>query len=334
MTRPIGKHIALQLLVFLCWSIVAPLALFTGRLPESIPYRGAVAVVYLLLVYTLFIKGYLLRSPKERKGDRWDMLRLRPLEGPALVWTLASVPLLLALSWSLAQVYVGLVPVPPEAFNPFGDLLGSMEGRLVIILLAVGMAPVIEELFFRGLIQVPLERKYDPARGLLFASALFAAVHFLPWVFPIHLFLGIVFGFVVWATRSIWSGVLLHAANNGVAVIALVAPGAEEVTPTIWAGGPSAEWWVALGVLAGTAALCRPVAYRLLEAGRGAADGERVEHERYGFEQPDEPGEPPVTGDRRPVGDRSEPGDARGAGDADATPSPVDDTRGNEREWQ
>lgn len=325
MPRSTAKHITVQLLVFLCWSIVAPLALFVGRLPDSVPHKALIAVVYLLLVYTLFLRGYLLRSSKERKRHRWAMLRLRPLEGPTLRWTLASVPLLLVLSWALAQVYVGLVPVPPEAFNPFGDLLESAEGRLIVILLAVGMAPVIEEFFFRGLVQFPLERRYGPAPGLLVASALFAVVHFLPWVFPIHLFLGVVFGFVVWATRSIWSGVVLHAANNGIAVLALVTPGEEEVTPTVWASGPDAQWWIALGVLAGAVALCRPMAYRLLEAGRGAAWGESGPYERGGLVHPGGPGR---TDDRH--GEvRGEPRELSGGGGEDA-----DASSEGEHEWQ
>ncbi|MDQ3388736.1 MAG: CPBP family intramembrane metalloprotease, partial [Gemmatimonadota bacterium] len=68
-----------------------------------------------------------------------------------------------------------------------------------------------------------------------------------PWVLPIHLALGLAFGYAVWATRSIWSGVVLHAANNAVATLGL--RGEATPTPTVWETGDPASLLQALGVL-------------------------------------------------------------------------------------
>src|SRR5690606_8405476 len=154
-------------------------------------------------------------------------LRLRPLHGAALTWTLVAIPVLLVLSWALGDVYTRLVPVPPESLNPFEALLSESDGRLLITVFAVGIAPIVEEFTFRGLVQRGHDRRYGAATGIILAAAMFALVLLLPWVFPLHFFLGAAFGFAVWAPRSIWTGVLLHTANNTAAMIGFAVSGEE-----------------------------------------------------------------------------------------------------------
>jgi len=95
-----------------------------------------------------------------------------------------------------------------------------------------------------------LERKLGPAPGIGIAAALFAAVHLLPWIFPLHFFLGIALGYSVYVTRSIWTGVILHAANNATALLATGIQTNEPISaPTLWEAGLTSEWWIALLVL-------------------------------------------------------------------------------------
>ncbi|HEV2131124.1 MAG TPA: CPBP family intramembrane glutamic endopeptidase, partial [Longimicrobiaceae bacterium] len=199
---------------------------------------------------------------------RWAVLRLRPLPPRALLWTLAAVPALLATSWGLWEVYVGLVRVPAETLNPYAQLTGTPLGSLSLALLAVGVAPLLEEFFFRGLIQQPLERRWGPARAILFTGALFAAIHLLPWIFPLHLFLGLAFGWVVYATRSIWPGVILHAANNAAALLGLEGGEDPVARPTIWEVGFGVDWWTGLALLTAGAVMCVWVARGLWAASR------------------------------------------------------------------
>ena len=53
-----------------------------------------------------------------------------------------------------------------------------------------------------------LERRWGAPAGISVAAAIFAVIHVLPWVFPLHFFLGLAFGYAVYATRSIWSGAM------------------------------------------------------------------------------------------------------------------------------
>lgn len=251
------------LLLFLVWNVAASLCLLFS-IQLGYPLLGlAISIgLYCLLLWAVVLR-------RDVPLRRLALLRLRPLDLETARWTLAGVPVLLALSWALGEVYVRLVPVPPESFNPFGDLMVTAEGRLAVTMLAVGIAPVLEEFFFRGFLQGLLERSLGSIVGLVAAAAIFAAIHVLPWIFPLHFFLGLAFGYAVWATRSIWSGVILHAANNAAAVAGLGLEGEDpSPAPTLWQVGPDLGWWASLAILLVSAALAYLVAVRLYRAGR------------------------------------------------------------------
>lgn len=264
--RSILKHFGVFLIWYVASSAVVAVALM--RDPPLIP--PVVAPVLILLLFFALLRGYLLPPGSHAAAlRRRATLRVRPLRADTLRWTLIATPVLLALSWALQQVYFSLVPVPAESLNPFQHVTASPVGRLTIAVLAVGIAPVLEEFFFRGLIQRSLERRWGPAAGIAGAAGLFAAMHVLPWIFPLHFFLGLAFGFAVYASRSIWTGVVLHAANNAVALIGILLDDAPpSPAPTLWERGVDVEWWSAVLLLALALAAAAWTGRRLWEAGR------------------------------------------------------------------
>jgi len=227
--------------IFLLWNLAAGgFLLFT---PFPVNLVGALALSGFL------VQGYLVR-PGRGEVRRWAYMRIRPLPPETLRWTLVGVPVLLLLSWSVGDVYTRFVPVPLESLNPFEAIMRTWQGRLTITVFAIAVAPVIEEFIFRGAIQRIFVRRYGPARGIAVAAGMFAIVHFLPWVLPLHFLLGCAFGYAVWATRSIWAGVILHAANNTAAVVGLaIGDGAMEPTGGFWDVGVTVDLWVSLAAL-------------------------------------------------------------------------------------
>jgi membrane protease YdiL (CAAX protease family) len=254
-------QVAKYLGVFLLWNLIVGFFLF-----YTPPAFGLPAA---LMLSGLLLWGYLLRDG--RRGDparRWATLRLRPLSGSTLRWTAAAIPVLLVFAWALGDVYTRLIPVPPESLNPFEEILATPAGRMAVAIFAVAVAPIVEEFLFRGLIQRHMERRYGVIVGIGGASALFALVHVLPWVYPLHFFLGVSFGFAVWATRSIWTGVVLHAANNSAAMVGLALSGDEPgATATLWEVGVTADLWVSLFLLAVAGVAAVWVARNLMIAG-------------------------------------------------------------------
>lgn len=280
------KAVLKEIGIFLLWNIAVGLAILL------LPPAPGTVIALLLSGWLLF--RYILRHGKSGQARRWALLRLRPIAPEQLKWVCFGVPFVIVFSWGLGEIYTRLVPVPPETFSTFGPLTSTIYGRLALAMLAVAIAPLVEEFVFRGLIQTRIERKIGSAGGIGVAAALFAAVHLLPWIFPLHFFLGIALGYSVYITRSIWTGVILHAANNATALLATGIQTDEPISaPTLWEAGVTAEWWIALLVLiiSGTGlawvvhglraarlpanTLAPPASTRLsVEVSKGAADDE------------------------------------------------------------
>jgi membrane protease YdiL (CAAX protease family) len=241
---PLLRHLVVFVLYFLSLSLA-----FSASLVLALP--PVVNLLGVLAVFGLVMRLYLLRHYHPQPGTDRNPLWANSLRGRRLRWVLAAAPAMLLLSWALGEVYVRLVPVPARVLDPFGELTADPGNLLLIAVVAIVVAPVVEEFFFRGLIQHELEEKWGIAPAVVATSLLFALVHVdtLPWVIPLHFVLGSVFGWVVWATRSVWAGVVLHAVNNAAAVIGL-GLGAPEAQPTVWETGMDRGGWLALAGLA------------------------------------------------------------------------------------
>jgi membrane protease YdiL (CAAX protease family) len=95
-------------------------------------------------------------------------------------------------------------------------------GALVAVLLAiVVMAPLAEELFFRGWLQSAIENELPRekrARAVLYAALAFAAVHFGSFYVP-QLVLGLIAGALFFWSGALLPGILAHAVHNGLATL-------------------------------------------------------------------------------------------------------------------
>ena len=100
----------------------------------------------------------------------------------------------------------------------------TLEARydyLLVILLAVVIGPLVEELLFRGFLTDTLA-KYRGFGGVLIAALLFAAAHMERGVVFNLAILSVFLGYIYRKTGSLWYSLLFHMAINGLAVVALI----------------------------------------------------------------------------------------------------------------
>ena len=111
-----------------------------------------------------------------------------------------------------------------ELFNASSTL----EERILIILLAVTVAPLAEEFFFRFFLYGVVKRYFGRGVGVVANALLFAAVHaHLPSLAPLFV-LGICFTIAYEWSGSILVSMTMHALFNALALTALAFP---EVIP-------------------------------------------------------------------------------------------------------
>ncbi len=79
----------------------------------------------------------------------------------------------------------------------------------------VALAPLLEEVLFRGVLLAVLRRYLGAAGGIVVSALLFMAVHQQPVTFLPLFWLGLVLGFVYHYTGSLAAPVALHALHNG-----------------------------------------------------------------------------------------------------------------------
>ncbi len=142
--------------------------------------------------------------------------------GTGIVFYLATMPFLwfYSLLYQLALRSAGYEPTWQEvaealsADNPFAV-------RVYLGFLAVVLAPVFEEVLFRGIGLPVLARKFGAAPAVILVSALFAAIHFhVPSLVPLFV-IAVAFSLAYIHTGSILVPVVMHGLFNAVNVVVM-----------------------------------------------------------------------------------------------------------------
>ena len=145
-----------------------------------------------------------------------------------------SIPLIVAgmLFINLCSEFLGLPDLMQDTF------LGMSRNVFGIISITI-MAPLVEELLFRGAIQGYMLRKgMKPLNAILIASAIFGIVHMNPIQIPFAFAIGLIFGWLYYRTGSVVPGIIGHFINNSIACLQMATLTEEEFNTktTEWLG--------------------------------------------------------------------------------------------------
>ena len=155
-----------------------------------------------------------------RRTDRtWaDMLPLaiRDIDCNWRVWLsvgLSIVGLVIMVS-ELSKAVIYVLPMPEAMQDFFRKLIGKETSYLSALFTVALVAPLVEEVLYRGIILRGLLAHRTPNWAIFWSAILFAAFHLIPWQFPVSFILGIVFAWWVIQTGSLWPAILGHTLNN------------------------------------------------------------------------------------------------------------------------
>ena len=120
----------------------------------------------------------------------------------------------------IGEFVTSQIPITGPFFGKYYDFFTDLMSQLtnnpvVMILTAVIMAPIFEEIIFRGIIQKGMiNNGVKPWKAIFIASIIFGLVHGNPWQFVGAVLLGCVLGLVYYKTKSLLLPMLLHGFNN------------------------------------------------------------------------------------------------------------------------
>lgn len=123
----------------------------------------------------------------------------------------------------LSAIAVAWLPFfAPDQVQDVGfNNLTSQQGYMLAFLTLVGVAPIVEEVFFRGYLYGKLRRAVPVWLAIVVTSAVFAAFHG-QWNVAVDTFaLSVVLCSLREITGSIWAGILLHMLKNAIAFYVL-----------------------------------------------------------------------------------------------------------------
>jgi len=199
-----------------------PLELLAWLLPEPLRSHELFRSALELVVYGLSL-GLAIRFGLRRKS-------LTLVERPALRFT--RVPVSLLAMVGVLTVFMGFIIDPITALIPtpawFEQMMSeALRPNLFSFISVVILAPLLEEILFRGIILEGLLKNYSPAKAILGSAVLFGAVHFNIWQGIAGLLAGLFLGWVYWKTRSLVPCILIHAVNNLLAFVVTMYVGVE-----------------------------------------------------------------------------------------------------------
>lgn len=144
-------------------------------------------------------------------------LRMVPVD---MVWALLGPVLQLVISLAYAPFVSS-----EEVERPARELANRAAGSpaqfvLLAIATAIG-APLVEEVFFRGLLLRTLRTKLMPLVAVVVGGVIFSAFHFEPLQFPALAFFGIVAGLLTVRSGRLGPAIWLHIGFNAVTMAAL-----------------------------------------------------------------------------------------------------------------
>lgn len=146
---------------------------------------------------------------RAREGDKYTIEH--SAAGLSPTYILLGIALLVALSIALLPLQ-NVVPVDARSFPRGGWTLFAV----------VVLAPIFEEIIYRGKLYGMLLRDMTPFWATMLSSLCFGVVHLEPIVIIEATLSGVVFSYFYIQRRSIFSPIILHMANNAFAYLLLM----------------------------------------------------------------------------------------------------------------
>ena len=163
----------------------------------------------------------------------------------ALQWPSAPARVRLALRsfplWWLIPVGVGMVglqivlsdlvnfllyvvPPPDELPLPADLFFGDEDSLWAAAVTLVLIAPVTEELLFRGVLMHGLLGRHRPWVAIVVPAGLFGLLHILPWQIVPTMLIGLVLGWIRLRGGSVFLCIWAHIVNNAMALFGVMLP--------------------------------------------------------------------------------------------------------------
>ena len=187
---------------------------------------------------------------KSKQEPILKRLRLNLISYDTLIQTIMLSLGVIILSDELDRIIQSFFPAPEYIVDLNGLLRPETFLGFILLFIAVAIiAPIGEELLFRGFFQQVLEKHWkDVTRAILITALLFSMIHMNPYWFAQIYILGVILCFIAWKTQSVLPALILHGMNNAMAMLFAFVD-LEKNNLYIW-NGHVAPWFILFAIYA------------------------------------------------------------------------------------
>ncbi len=180
---------------------------------------AVIAVQYLL---PILLVAWWARTRGVRFFEAFALRRFDVGVGVSVAMGCAVAGRMVGIQYSVLMQQLGIRA--PENLDVTRLFPVSPIGIAATVLASVVIAPLAEEVLFRGVVFAGLRDRWGQLAGILVSSGLFALVHLSAYQFVPVFILGMLLAVLASSTRSIWPSILCHALFNasGVAMLYLL----------------------------------------------------------------------------------------------------------------
>lgn len=206
-------YLAIMLLLIILRAIFESGLLSVDDQLSELLFRFGSQIVIMLLVPVIAIKIFSKQSYKKTAVDfgfgrtSWRVIGFAVLLGV----------LLYIFNIFVASFFQAILSIVGYRFSSGGASVFTGVGGLLIVLMISCVFPgICEEATHRGMLMNSFSQKMGIGRAILFSSLIFGLMHMsIQQVFYTAI-MGYFMAIAVLATRTIWTGVIIHFANNAI----------------------------------------------------------------------------------------------------------------------
>ncbi|MEE9434986.1 MAG: type II CAAX endopeptidase family protein [Sphingorhabdus sp.] len=181
----------------------------------------ALPTIWSVLISNIFVFGILWLYL--RRGDRLERLGWNRWSAVSWWKTIAIAGLCIAASLGFNIIYTEYIFPDLDMQRAMRELFAAIPktaGNQILLFATVAVvAPVVEEVLFRGMLQTSFAAYMPPWAAILLSAAIFGFIHFQPEAIGALMALGIAFGAIYHFTKSLRVTILLHVLNNSAALL-------------------------------------------------------------------------------------------------------------------
>jgi uncharacterized protein len=192
---------------------------FRGMKLSDLAREPQLVIPVQIVAYLIVFGCMMLIVRRRRAVSFWDAIQWNWPGASAVAYFLGGVGLALTI-----QFLSALLPIPKQL--PIEKYFKDAAGTYLMVIFGVTVAPLMEELFFRGFLYPVLARRAGVNAGIVITAFLFALIHQSQlgraWAPVFLLFIvGVVLTYVRARTGSVANSFLLHVAYNSLLFVLL-----------------------------------------------------------------------------------------------------------------